>query len=79
MAAGKGLNGPSIIIKRVEASSDGGHHGGEHSFFGLRDGLLDDQRRGDPLEIGVFLRALIAFVIKIPDAEQHGGDDQAMW
>lgn len=28
MAAGKGLNGPSIIIKRVEASSDGGHHGG---------------------------------------------------
>lgn len=28
MAADKGLNGPSIIIKRIEASGDGGHHGG---------------------------------------------------
>ncbi|WP_411837801.1 flagellar motor protein MotB [Paracoccus sp. ME4] len=28
MAAGKGLNGPSIIIKRVEGGGDGGHHGG---------------------------------------------------
>lgn len=28
MAAGKGLNGPSIIIKRVEAAAEGGHHGG---------------------------------------------------
>lgn len=28
MAAGKGLDGPSIIIKRVEASGEGGHHGG---------------------------------------------------
>ncbi|MFC0199917.1 flagellar motor protein MotB [Paracoccus rhizosphaerae] len=28
MAAGKGLNGSSIIIKRVEASGEAGHHGG---------------------------------------------------
>ena len=28
MAAGKGLNGSSIIIKRVEAAAEGGHHGG---------------------------------------------------
>ncbi|WP_265500082.1 flagellar motor protein MotB [Paracoccus beibuensis] len=28
MAAGKGLNGPSIIIKRIEVAGEGGHHGG---------------------------------------------------
>lgn len=28
MAAGKGLNGPSIIIKRIEGVAEAGHHGG---------------------------------------------------